>query len=145
MENYPFFLNFMKRYFPTFIAAIFVAKISCLLALFALLDSFFVNAPLADEAKFFAVCTVICTGVLVHSNFMVIRLAICRTFCGLSVVPTIGYRPNRFVYAAGILFPLLGLLLLNSKRHREIRTQLVEIRRQRELISQASNASCRRR
>jgi hypothetical protein len=153
MENYPFFLNFMKRYFPTFIAAIFVAKISCLLALFALLDSFFLNAPLADEAKFFAICTVICTGVLVHSNFMVIRgkpgwvwvFAGLFVVCLLCVLPTIAYRPNRFVYAAGILFPLLGLLLLNSKRHREMRTQLVEIRRQRELIRQAFKASRRRR
>ncbi|WLG23746.1 hypothetical protein PSH91_02865 [Pseudomonas sp. FP1154] len=73
MENYPTFIHFMKRYFPTFIATIFVAKISCLLALFALLDSFFVRATLSSQAKISAVCIAICTLVLVHSNFMVVR------------------------------------------------------------------------
>jgi hypothetical protein len=65
--------------------------------------------------------------------------------CLLCVLPTIGYRPNRFVYAAGLFFPLLGLLLLNSKRHREMRSKLVEVRRQRELSIQAAKASRSRR
>ncbi|SDB25087.1 hypothetical protein SAMN03159382_02154 [Pseudomonas sp. NFACC23-1] len=153
MDHHLYFLNFMKRYFPTFIAAIFVAKISCLLALFALLDSFFVRVPLAGQAKLSAIGIVICTAVLVHSNFMVIRgrpgwvwvfagLFVACLFC---VLPTIDSRPNRFVYAAGLFFPLLGLLLLNSKRHREMRRKLVEIRQQRELTIQAAKASRPRR
>lgn len=153
MENYPTFIHFMKRYFPTFIATIFVAKISCLLALFALLDSFFVRATLSSQAKISAVCIAICTLVLVHSNFMVARgragwvwvFAGLFVACLLCVLPTIGYRPNRFVYAAGLFFPLLGLLLLNSKRHREMRSKLVEVRHQRELFIQAAKASRSRR
>lgn len=52
MENYPTFIHFMKRYFPTFIATIFVAKISCLLALFALLDSFLCALRCRAKRKF---------------------------------------------------------------------------------------------
>ncbi|WVV48318.1 hypothetical protein THH46_03205 [Pseudomonas sp. NA13] len=45
----------------------------------------------------------------------------------------------------GLLFPLLGLLLLNSKRHREMRSKLVEIRHQRERILQSAKTSRPRR
>ncbi|BBP61769.1 hypothetical protein PHLH4_53590 [Pseudomonas sp. St316] len=65
--------------------------------------------------------------------------------CFLTVVPTYGYEPHPIVYMTGLLFPLLGLLLLNSKRHREMRSKLVDIRRQRALIIQAAKASRPRR
>lgn len=136
---------FLTLYFPTFIAAIFAAKISVILALFAIIDSFFVSVSMADEVKLFFICAVFCIWVLVHSNFMVIRgrpgwvwvFVGLFVACLLCVLPTIAYRPNPFVYAAGILFPLLGLLLINSQRHREMRAQLVLIRRKREFIQQA--------
>ena len=35
-------------------------------------------------------------------------------------------------YVMGLLFPLAGLLLLNSQRHREMRQKLVELRHLRE-------------
>jgi xanthine/uracil permease len=153
MENYPNFIDFMRRYFPTFIATIFVAKIAFLLALFALLDSFFAGVPLASQGKLSAIGIAICTMVLVHSNFMVIRgrtgwiwlFVGLFVACLLCVLPTISYRPNRIVYAAGLFFPLLGLLLINSKRHREMRSKLVEIRHQRERIIQSAKASRPRR
>lgn len=127
-----------------------MAKIAFLLALFALLDSFFAGVPLASQGKLSAIGIAICTMVLVHSNFMVIRG---RTgwiwlFVGLFVACLLcvfSYRPNRIVYAAGLFFPLLGLLLINSKRHREMRSKLVEIRHQRERIIQSAKASRPRR
>ncbi|MBO1539370.1 MULTISPECIES: hypothetical protein [unclassified Pseudomonas] len=153
MKSHPNFIDFMRRYFPTFIAAIFVAKISFLFALFALLDGFLAGVPLASQAKLSAIGIAICTMVLVHSNFMVIRgrpgwiwlFVGLFVACLLCVLPTIGYRPNRIAYAAGLFFPLLGLLLLNSKRHREMRSKLVEIRHQRERILQSAKTSRPRR
>ncbi|KQW40991.1 hypothetical protein ASC85_15305 [Pseudomonas sp. Root401] len=65
--------------------------------------------------------------------------------CFLTVLPSHGYEPHPVVYMTGVLFPLLGLLLLNSKRHREMRSKLLEIRRQRELIIQAAKAPRTRR
>lgn len=65
--------------------------------------------------------------------------------CFFCVLPTIAYRPDRLIYSLSLLFPLLGLLLLNSKRHREMRSKLVEIRHQRERILQSAKTSRPRR
>lgn len=54
--------------------------------------------------------------------------------CFLVVLPTYSYRPHMAAYVIGLLFPLLGLLLLNSQRHREMRRQLLEIRRLRQSL-----------
>lgn len=43
-------------------------------------------------------------------------------------------KANYSVGAILVLFPLLGLLLLNSKRHREMRQKLLEIRRLKEAV-----------
>lgn len=99
------------------------------------------------------VATVVIGMVIVHSNYLIVRgwpwcawvMVALFAACLLTVLPTIQYEPHKFIYAEGLFWPLLGVLLLNSKRHREMRIQLVEIRRQRELIKQASKASRPRR
>ena len=48
--------------------------------------------------------------------------------CLLFALPMIQYDLHTLVYGSAVLFPLLGLLLLNSKRHREMRQKLLEIR-----------------
>ncbi len=54
--------------------------------------------------------------------------------CLLFVLPMIQYGLNGWVYGSAVLFPLLGLLLLNSKRHREMRQKLFEIRHLRQAV-----------
>ncbi|AUG08842.1 hypothetical protein [Pseudomonas sp. S09G 359] len=54
--------------------------------------------------------------------------------CLLVSLPTIAYRPNLYLYAITLLAPLLGLLILNSNRCRELRRKSVEIRHKREAI-----------
>jgi hypothetical protein len=46
----------------------------------------------------------------------------------------IQYPPHLLVYTSAVLFPLFGLLLLNSKRHREMRKKLLEIRHLRQAV-----------
>lgn len=65
--------------------------------------------------------------------------------CLVAVLPTFAYGPHQGAYLFAVLLPLLGLLLLNSKRHREMRGKLVDIRRQRKLIIQAAKAPRSRR
>jgi len=85
---------------------------------------------------------------VVHCNFMVVRgrpqwvwgLVVVLVVCLLSVLPTLENRPHKVIYALAVLFPLLGLLLLNSKRHREMRSKLVDIRHQREALKNALKA-----
>ena len=54
--------------------------------------------------------------------------------CLLISLPAIAYRPPFFLYAMSLLSPLIGLLILNSHRCRELRHKMVEIRQKREGI-----------
>ncbi len=49
-------------------------------------------------------------------------------FCLMLVISTIQSRPHTVAFSRGVVFPLLGLLLLNTDRHREMRQKLFEIR-----------------
>ena len=54
--------------------------------------------------------------------------------CLLVSLPAIAYGPNIYIYSMALLRPLIGLLILNSKRCRELRHKMVEIRHKREAI-----------
>jgi len=54
--------------------------------------------------------------------------------CLLVALPSIAYRPNAYLYSLCLLSPLIGLLILNSNRCRELRHKMVEIRHKREAI-----------
>ncbi|UZD98257.1 hypothetical protein LOY64_02965 [Pseudomonas corrugata] len=91
--------------------------------------------------------------VLVVGNFLMARGRVWAVWCVAgyflaclgTVISMFAYRPNQGVYLFAMLLPLLGLLLLNSKRHREMRSKLVDIRRQRQLIIHAAKVSRARR
>ena len=81
-------------------------------------------------------------AVLVFGNLMVARgrpwatglVAGYLGCCLLFVLPMIQYPIPKLVYGSAVLFPLLGLLLLNSQRHREMRQKLLEVRYLREAM-----------
>ena len=54
--------------------------------------------------------------------------------CLLVALPSIAYLPNAYLYSLCLLSPLIGLLILNSNRCRELRHKMVEIRHKREAI-----------
>ncbi|MCT4501449.1 hypothetical protein N0U25_26970 [Pseudomonas sivasensis] len=54
--------------------------------------------------------------------------------CLLISLPAILWRPNTYLYALALLGPLVGLLILNSNRCRELRQKSVELRHKREAI-----------
>nr|WP_276544322.1 hypothetical protein [Pseudomonas grimontii] len=51
--------------------------------------------------------------------------------CLLVALPSIAYRPNAYLYSMSLLCPLIGLLILNSNRCRELRQKSVELRHKR--------------
>jgi len=75
-----------------------------------------------------------------NSNFLVVRgrawavwgMVAFFTTCLLVVLPTLPYRPHWFIYSESLFWPLLGLLLINSKGYRSMVSKLVEVRRLRE-------------
>lgn len=137
--------RFLSRYFPTFIGGIFAALFSLACAIPLVAASYFAGASLGEQATWSVLGGAAVTLVVVHCNFMVVRgrpqwvwgLVAVLVVCLLGVLPTIGDRPHKVIYALAVLFPLLGLLLLNSKRHREMRSKLVDIRHQREALKNA--------
>ena len=145
--------RFFARYLPTFIGGIFSVLFSLGCAVPLLVTFYLSGATIGEQATWSVLGGAAVTLIAVHCNFMVMRgrprwvwgLVGLLVLCLLSVLPTIEGRPHRVLYAMAVLFPLLGLLLLNSKRHREMRSKLVEIRRQRELIIRAAKASRPRR
>ena len=53
----------------------------------------------------------------------------------LLVLPTAFYSPDHSLFALALLSPLTGLLCLNSKRQREMRRTMEEMRHKREAIT----------
>jgi hypothetical protein len=129
--------DFLAQYFPTFIGAFFLAALSIASAL-SLVESTYLGGY-SGLARAMLVVTIILSLTLTFGHFMMIRgrrwaVWIIVTFYLISlmaVLPTYSYRPHILSYTTGILFPLLGLLMLNSKRHREMREELVKVRAQR--------------
>ncbi|MCJ8206225.1 hypothetical protein [Pseudomonas sp. RGM2987] len=137
--------RFLVRYFPTFIGGIFAALLSLGCAAPLLVTSYLPRASIGEQATWSVLGGAAVTLIVVHCNFMVVRgrpqwvwgLVAVLVLCLLGVLPTIEDRPHKVIYTLAVLFPLLGLLLLNSKRHREMRSKLVEIREQRESLKKA--------
>ena len=111
-------------------------------------DSYMPSLSMADNAKYSFLAGIALTLIIVHCNFMIARghpqwtwpVVVLLGVCFLSVLPTLNDQPNAVMYALSLLFPLLGLLLFNSKRHREMRQKLVEVRHLREAISARQKA-----
>ena len=87
----------------------------------------------------------------VHSNFMILRgrpswvwvMVGIYLACLVFVVPMVQYQPHKILYGLALLFPFLGLLTLNSKVQREMRTKLVGIRRIRQSVKSTARSSSR--
>jgi hypothetical protein len=76
-----------------------------------------------ERAKYSFLIALVLSLLLALSHFFMIRgrswgvraIVVFYLVCLFIVLPTYGYRPHPVAYVTGLLFPLLGLLLLNSK------------------------------
>lgn len=136
------FMLFMRHYFPIFVAGIFAALFSVVIASVLVLDAFFKDVQPDTSWKWlFAVLTVL-TVLISLFNVLIIwgradgilGLVSVLITCLILVFPTIEHRPHKFTYVLGVLLPVLGLFVLNTARHRELRKILVIVRRKRERL-----------
>ncbi|MCJ8206222.1 hypothetical protein [Pseudomonas sp. RGM2987] len=140
---------FFRHYFPAFLGGVFAAYFSIAFAIALSYSTYFNDIPLAEFGFYPLLAGAVVALLLVHSNFMILRgrpkwvRVVNGIFvsCLLFVLPMINYRPNEVVYGLSILAPLLGLLFINSKGQRAMRSHMVEIRHQREAIIRATKAS----
>ncbi|XXD82444.1 hypothetical protein J3P95_22440 [Pseudomonas sp. Z5-35] len=142
---------FLAHYFPTFICAFFLACFALSASISLASSTYFRGDP--ERGKYSFLIALMLSLLLALSHFVMIRgrtwgvrsIVVFYLVCLFTVLPTYGYNPHPIAYITGLLFPLLGLLLLNSKRHREMRGKLVEIRHQRERIIKSAKTSRPRR
>ncbi|MCP2075930.1 UNVERIFIED_ORG: phosphoglycerol transferase MdoB-like AlkP superfamily enzyme [Pseudomonas lini] len=145
--------SFLARYFPVFMGTILLGCFSGSTLLVLAGTTYWRALEASVRVDYVGLGTLALVVILVLGNLMIARgrawavwwVAGYFLLCLAAVLPMFAYRPHQGVYLFAVLLPLLGLLLLNSKRHREMRSKLIEIRRQRELIIQAAKAERTRR
>ena len=143
--------DFFRQYFLTFMGGVFAAYFSLALAVALAFVTYFRDVPLAQVGLKIMLVGALLILLTVHSNFMMLRgrpswvwvMVGIYVACLLFVVPMVQLRPHKVLYGLALLFPLLGLLTLNSKVQREMRTKLVEIRRIRQSVKSTVRSSSR--
>ncbi|WP_256587033.1 MULTISPECIES: hypothetical protein [Pseudomonas] len=131
--------GFLIRYFPVFIGTIFMGIFAGAMVTVLVDTSYLRSLEPSLQAEVSGWGLLSMTAVLAFANFMIARgrkwaaslLMSYFAFSLMLVLPMIQYRPHTLAFSLGIAFPLLGLLLLNTHRHREMRQKLFEIHIQR--------------
>ncbi|WP_460131863.1 hypothetical protein [Pseudomonas sp. S1_E04] len=128
--------DFFRHYFLTFLGGVFAAYFSLALAVALAFVTYFRDAPMAQVGLKIMSAGALLILLTVHSNFMILRgrpswvwvMVGIYVACLLFVVPMVQFQPHKVLYGLALLFPLLGLLTLNSNVQREMRKKLSEIR-----------------
>jgi len=134
--------DFFRQYFLAFMGGVFAACFSLALAAALAFITYFRDAPIAQVGLKIMSAGALLILLTVHSNFMILRgrpswvwvMVGIYVACLLFVVPMIQFQPHKILYGLALLFPLLGLLTLNSKVQREMRQKLLEIRHLRQAV-----------
>jgi hypothetical protein len=128
------FFAFLARYFPSFICSIFMCVLSIALATVQVFQTHLGHDP--QRASYMVIFLLGASTVLTLGGFMLSRgrlwatwilvaiLATCLLVV-LSSVPAPSQTSLLIIYMLSLIFPLLGLLSLNSRRSREMRQQFV--------------------
>lgn len=134
------FLSFVRHYFPTFIGGIFsgIFSIACVLVLYV--EAFYRRLGIGQDVIWIFGGALFALGFLCVCHFFLIwgrviwvwGVGLLFFICLCLIIPAIEYRPTQTLYFLGVLSPLIGFLILNSNRHREMRKILVSVRHKRE-------------
>ncbi|CAM3160083.1 membrane protein [Ectopseudomonas mendocina] len=131
------FLSILRRHFPVFIAAFFLALFSMAISQIVLLE---VYPPSLDDYGIYMMlgsCGI--SLYLCAANLLVIRgrpravwlIVAAMVVCMLVIITHWGRRAPDLLYSIGLLLSLSTLLTLNSKRYRAMLAAMVEVRGQR--------------
>ena len=136
MNELPSIRSFLSKFFPVFMGSIFASIFTLVFAVPLFFDSYLPSLSMADNTKYSFLGGIALTLFIVHCNFMIARgrpqwvwpLVVLLGLCFLGVLPAISDRQHSLIYGLSLLFPLLALLLLNSKLHRVMRQKFFDIR-----------------
>jgi Ca2+/Na+ antiporter len=143
--------DFFRQYFLTFMGGVFAACFSLALAVALAFITYFRDVPIAQVGLKIMSAGALLILLTVHSNFMILRgrpswvwvMVGIYVLCLLFVFPMVQYQPHKVLYGLALLFPFLGLLTLNSKVQREMRTKLVGLRRLRQSVKSTVGSGSR--
>ncbi|CAK9892386.1 MULTISPECIES: hypothetical protein [Pseudomonas] len=129
---------FMTRYFPTFICTFFLSLFSLACAVTLWTDTHLRNHP--DNSAYSVGLMASSIVLLCLGNFLIIRgrawsvwlLVGLLLLSLLTVISLFDERISKGLFAFALLLPLLAGLMLNGKRHRQMREYLVELREKRQ-------------
>jgi len=144
MTDYFKMEQYRRRYLPMCACNISVSLLSVGFALWVGTSIYLVYFPTAQVERFLQVVGFGGVALIFHCNFMIaggggvwlkIALAI-LIVCIAIVLVAIAVGANFLNCALAVFFPLSGLLLLNSKRHKEFCLRFTELRCQLERMNQ---------
>lgn len=131
------FLTILRRHFPIFICAFFLALFSMAVSQILLLEVY--PPSLEDYGIYMMLGSCGISLYLCAANLLVIRgrpwavwlIVVAMAACILIIIGHWGRRAPDLLYSIGLLLSLGTLLTLNSKRYRTMLTAMVEVRGQR--------------
>lgn len=135
MNSYERWKHFMTHFFPTFLGGFFLACFSASLAVVLAAAAYLKHNP--DRANYTLVSLMVLALVISGSHMLLVRgrawslwpiLAVMLVAMLVSL-STYSHHIHAGVFTFALLFPLLGFLLFNSKRHRQLRSFLVDLRK----------------
>lgn len=140
MSGVPSLKPFLLAHFPAFIGVILAGCLGGSGVISLAASTYFADVPVATNATVSWFVVVVAGLFVANSNFLVVRghawavwgMVGFFVLCLLVALPTLAYRPHWFIYSECLFWPLLGLLLINSKGYRLMVGKLVEVRRLRE-------------
>lgn len=131
------FLTILRRHFPIFIGAFYLALFALAISLYLLLELY--PPARADYGAYMVLANLGMSVYLCAANFLVIRgrpwavwlIVAAMAACMLVIIGHWGRRAPELLYFIGLLLSLSTLLTLNSKGYRTMLTAMVEVRGQR--------------
>lgn len=134
------FFTIVRVHMPIFLAAFYMALFAMSLATMIVLDQHYPDPEQHSLYYFQVICLL--SVYLCSANLLVVRgrpwgvwlIVALMLVCILTVVLASGYRVHRIMYFLGLFFPLVALLLLNTRRHRAMREIMVKVRAERAFI-----------
>ena len=145
-------LLFMRRYFPTFMAGIFAGIFSIVFVTVLYIEAFFRQPKPGDGVEWLLGSALIAVFYMCVCHFFLVwgrvvwvwGIVLLFVTCLCAAFPIIEYRPIKVLYFLALLAPLMGLLVLNSDRHREMRKIMVVVRSKRKRFVGMRKARLRR-
>ena len=140
MSGVPSLKPFLLAHFPAFIGVILAGCLGGSGVISLAASTYFADVPVGTNATVSWFVVVLAGLFVTNSNFLVVRgyawavwgMVGFFVVCLLVALPTLAYGPHWFIYSECLFWPLLGLLLINSKGYRLMVAKLVEVRHLRE-------------